>query len=450
MTRIFFLFSLFFSSISQLVFAQYKENIDDTMRSILELRYSNVKKGVVAGAVINGNTISYFSIGDTTNLETLKQQFFEIGSISKVFTSLLLQTAVNNKEISLDDYALKYMPAGHKTPTFSQENFTLKQLTNHTSGLVRMPGNFAPKNPLNPYADYTEDQLFQYLDTASLLYKPGLKSEYSNLGVALLGNILERQLKNPIEKLWTERIFKPFGMKETFVTIPPKLANRRIKCYAYQEEMQNWDLPSFAGAGGIKSTIVDMATFVQNCLISKNPFIRNLIASTSVTTFEESETIDVCLGWYKRKRLPKTILMHSGGTGGFSSFIGLDTLHSVGIVLLTNNTGIVLTDIGQYLLDTTKIIQELRPFITVADSILSKYVGVYKLDESMNLTVTKEEGGLFIQATGQEKFQLYAHNTWKFFLKVAQADVEFLENKKGIVDRLKFLQGDEYVCKKIQ
>lgn len=432
------------------LYAQYKANVDETMRSILEVRHSNVKKGVVVGAVIKGNSIDYFSIGDTTNLETLKQQFFEIGSISKVFTSLLLQTAVTNKEVSLKDEAIKYFPAEKKAPTFSNQNFTLEHLSNHTSGLVRMPGNFAPKNPMNPYSDYTIEQLYQYLDTASLLYKPGLKSQYSNLGVALLGNILENKLKAPLEKLWTERFFKPFGMKETFVLVPQKLANRRIKCYEFQNEMQFWDLPTFAGAGGLKSTIVDMATFVQNCLISKNPFIRNLIAETSKTTFQESETIDVCLGWYKRKRLPKTVLTHSGQTGGFSSFIGLDTLNSVGLVLLTNNTGIVLTDLGQYFLDTTKIVQELRPFVTLADSILSKYVGIYKLDESTNLTITLENGSLYIQATNQDKFQLYAHSTWKFFLKVTQADVEFLENKKGNIDKLKLLQGGEFICKKIQ
>ena len=431
-------------------FAQYKANIDETMRSILEVRHSYVKKGVVVGAVVKGNSIEYFSIGDTTNLETLKQQFFEIGSISKVFTSLLLQTAVNNKEVSLNDEANKYFPAGKKAPTFSNQNFTLLHLTNHTSGLVRLPGNFAPKNPMNPYADYTAAQMYQYLDTTKLLYKPGLKSQYSNLGVALLGNILESKLKAPIEKLWTERIFKPFGMKETFVTVPQKLVGRRSKGYAYNQEMEFWDLPSFASAGGLKSTIVDMATFVQNSLISNNPFIRNLIAETSKTTIQESETMDVCLGWYKRKRFPKTILWHNGQTGGFSSFVGIDTLNGVGTVLLTNNTAIEISDLGMYLLDSTKVIQELRPFITVADSVLSKYVGVYKLDESMNLTVTKEDGSLYLQATGQDKFQLYAHSQWKFFLKVTQADVEFLENKKGIVDRLKLLQGGEFVCKKIQ
>ncbi|MBL8004093.1 MAG: serine hydrolase [Candidatus Kapabacteria bacterium] len=450
MLRFLYTILIFFLAFPTFNFAQYKANIDETMRSILEVRHSYIKKGVVVGAIVKGNSIEYFSIGDTTNLETLKQQFFEIGSISKVFTSLLLQTAVTNKEVSLQDEAIKYFPAGKKAPTFSNQNFTLLHLSNHTSGLVRMPGNFAPKNPMNPYADYTVEQMYQYLDTTALLYKPGLKSQYSNLGVALLGNILENKLKASIEKLWTERIFKPFGMKETFVTVPQKLVGRRSKGYAFSQEMQFWDLPSFAGAGGIKSTIVDMATFVQNSLTSNNPFIRNLIASTSVTTFEESETMDLGLGWYKRKRFPKTVLMHSGQTGGFSSFIGLDTLNSVGIVLLTNNTGIVFTDLGQYFLDTTKIVQELRPFITVADSVLSKYVGVYKLDESMNLRVTKEESGLFLQATGQEKFQLYAHNQWKFFLKVTQADVEFLENKKGIVDRLKLIQGGEYVCKKIE
>jgi len=431
-------------------FAQYKVNIDETVRSILDVRYNQFNKGVVAGAIITKDSIEYFSIGDETPLDTLKHQFFEIGSISKVFTSLLLQTAVTNNEIGLDDYALKYIPKGHKTPTFSDENFTLKNLTNHTSGLVRMPTNFKPKNPNNPFSDYTQEQFFQYLDTASLLYKPGLKSQYSNLGVALLGYVLEQRLNSSLEKLWTERIFKPFGMSESYVVVPKNIQYRRIKGYSFLNDADFWDLPTFAGAGGIKSTVFDMSIFVQNCLFSKNPFIRDLIANTSQTTFEESENIDVCLGWYKRKRMPKTVLMHSGGTGGFSSFIGFDTLNSVGIVLLTNNTGISITDIGQYFLDTTKIVQELRPSISVDDSVLSKYVGVYKLDDNMNLTVTNEDGTLFLQATGQEKFQLYAHNTWKYFLKVTQAEVEFMNNRKGEIDRLKLIQGAEYICKKIE
>jgi CubicO group peptidase (beta-lactamase class C family) len=123
----------------------------------------------------------------TPDVDTL----FEIGSVGKVFTVLLLADMVQRGEAELEEPVRRLLPALVSVPRFANSDITLLQLATHTSGLPRMPDNFRPRDPANPYADYTIEQMYDFLSSYRLLRMPGAEYEYSNLGAGLLGHALE-------------------------------------------------------------------------------------------------------------------------------------------------------------------------------------------------------------------------------------------------------------------
>jgi len=144
---------------------------------------------------------------------------FEIGSVTKVFTSLLLADMVQRGEVKLDDPVAKYLPANVKMPDRNGKAITLIDLATHTSGLPPLPANFNPKDPTNPYADYSVDQLYQFLSSYQLTRDIGSQYQYSNLGGGLLGHVLARRAGTDYETLVRSRICDPLGMKDTRITL---------------------------------------------------------------------------------------------------------------------------------------------------------------------------------------------------------------------------------------
>ena len=148
--------------------------------------------GIVVGLV--GSTgrrvIAYGALdkGDSRLLNG--DTIFEIGSVTKVFTSLLLADMVARNEVALNDPIAKYLPSDVKTPGRNGQSITLEDLATHTSGLPRLPTNFAPKDPANPYADFSVPQLYEFLSTYTLSRDIGSQYDYSNLGGGLLGHLL--------------------------------------------------------------------------------------------------------------------------------------------------------------------------------------------------------------------------------------------------------------------
>ena len=129
---------------------------------------------------------------------------FEIGSVTKAFTALVLADAVGRMRVELDDPVSRWLGEGRAVPTFDGREITLAQLASHTSGLPRMPANFAPADPDNPFADYGEDALYEFLASYELPRAPGQRYEYSNLATGLLGHALARREQTSFEQLVTE------------------------------------------------------------------------------------------------------------------------------------------------------------------------------------------------------------------------------------------------------
>jgi len=126
---------------------------------------------------------------------------FEIGSITKVFTALLLADTVARGEVKLTDPVEKYLPAEGRPKSVDNKPISLLDLVTYTSGLPRLPTNFSPQDKANPYADYTVEQLYKFLSEYTPRYYPGSHYEYANLGFGLLGHVLALQAGRSYEEL---------------------------------------------------------------------------------------------------------------------------------------------------------------------------------------------------------------------------------------------------------
>jgi len=263
---------------------------------------------------------------------------FEIGSMSKIFTSLLLADMTLRGEVSLDDPAAKYLPAGAHLPERGGKQITLRDLATHSSGLPRLPDNMPAGNPANPYADYTEAMLLDFLGRYQLTRDIGSKFEYSNLGVGLLGYLLARRGGTSYEALLKQRILLPLGMKDTAITLSADQKARFAQGHdSMMQPASAWDLPTLAGAGAIRSTAKDMLTFLSAAIgIRQTPLAPAFALMLAQRRPGVAPNVDTGLGWMVAKSPRGDIIFHDGGTGGFRTSIAFDPAKRRGAIVLTN------------------------------------------------------------------------------------------------------------------
>jgi CubicO group peptidase (beta-lactamase class C family) len=328
---------------------------DDKLVDSLILSY--IQNDNTAGAVIAliyPNQVKRYSYGTVDKklkkMPDAESTLFEIGSVTKTFTSLLLAQQVVKNKIALNDPINNYLPDSVPTMQFNGQSIKMVHLANHTSGFPRLPENIFNGNidPKNPYLHYVPDSLFSYLVHYKPTVPPGSRFSYSNYGAGLLGTILENQLGMGFGQLITEKIAKPLGMHRTFVEIPTALsADFAIGYNENGKPTTAWDLASLKGSGAVRSTLNDMIIYTQAQIAGKGA-LKDAIALSHITTFTGPGQA-MALGWRVDKLGDKTFFHHSGGTGGFRSFVGFSVTAKVGVVILSNAADDVTT-IGQQLL----------------------------------------------------------------------------------------------------
>ncbi|MGB6268753.1 MAG: serine hydrolase, partial [Olleya sp.] len=253
------------------------------------------------------------------------------------FTTTLLALKVNNGEMSLDDPISKYLPKSVKVPTRNDKEITLLHLATHTSGLPRMPDNWSPANPDNPFADYTFKNLYDFISNYTLTRDIGAEYEYSNLGMGLLGHILELQSGKTYEQLVIDNIANPLKMNDTRLVLTQSMQKRLAKGHAGLSETSNWDIITLAGAGGIRSTVSDLTKFIQANINSDTidtPLHKAMSLAHQSAFKDENQKTEMALAWHIENG---RFLMHNGATGGYSAMSALDKEAKKGVVVLTNS-----------------------------------------------------------------------------------------------------------------
>ena len=383
--------------------------------------------GIVVGLLDAGGARRLLAAGVDT------AAVFEIGSITKAFTTSLLQDMVDRREVRLEDPVARFLPASVTMPQRSGRQITLLDLATQSSGLPRMPSNFAPRDQRNPYADYSVRQMYEFLSSYQLPRDVGAEYEYSNLGMGLLGHALALQARTSYEDLVRRRILAPLRMRETAITLTPAMRARLAPGHdAEGSVVPNWDLPTLAGAGALRSTASDMLTFLAANLDSMaTPLSRTFARTHGERRGTNNPNLKMGLGWHILARPNGNIVWHNGGTGGYRTFAGFDPVRRLGVVVLSNIDASV-DDIGFHLLDETfplRPIPKRRVEVAVDSLVLGRYVGEYELAPTFHVVVTREAARLFVQATGQPRFPIFAESDSTFFLRVVDAQITFSQDR---------------------
>jgi len=413
----------------------------DEIREILVRRVDHQKQavGIVVGIIEpNGRRVvayGHLAKGDPCTVDG--DTIFEIGSVSKVFTSLLLADMVNRNQVTLDDPVAKYLPDDVTLPARSGKVITLLELSTHSSGLPPLPTNLKPKDPRNPYAGYTVDDLYQFLSGYTLPRDPGSEFEYSNLGAGLLGHVLACRAGTDYESLIRRRITQPLSMADTGITLSSSMEQRMaIGHNAMLAPVANWDLPTLAGAGALRSSANDMLTFLEAFLgYRESPLAPAMRAMLDVR--RPMGKIEIGLAWF----LLGEGAWHGGGTGGFRSFLGCEPKAGIGVVVLSNAaTPIGVDDIGSHLLNQRVPLANLEPprqrtEIPIDPQLLDHYTGRYQVTPQLILEITRDGDRVFAQAIAQAmsgpKFEVFAESEKKLFAKVTDKQIAFETGPDG-------------------
>jgi CubicO group peptidase (beta-lactamase class C family) len=300
------------------------------------------------------------------------------------------------------------------------------------------------KDPRNPYADYSVDDLYQFLSDYTLPRDPGSELEYSNLGAGLLGHLLAYRAGMDYESLIGTRIARPLSMPDTSITLSSSMKERMATGHNPRlVPAANWDFPTLAGAGALRSSANDMLTFLEAFLSYKE----SPLALAMNAMLEVRRTLgkaNIGLGWFIFPTDGREIANHEGGTGGFCSYVGYDPKERIGVVVLSNAftpSGVV--DIGLHLLNPNVPLANLEPpkqhtEIPIDPMVLDNYAGRYQLADRI-LEITRDGDHLFAQGFAQvsgqpivgPKFELFAESEKKFFVKVTGSQFTFENGPDG-------------------
>lgn len=319
--------------------------------------------------------------------ETTESALFEIGSVTKLFTALLVAEAVLEGRCQLDEPLSRFLPAGFRSPAYAGQAITLRTLLNHTSGLPRLPLDlyFGPYRT-QPYRNYSRERLLRFFRWFVLQREPGATYLYSNLGYATLGEVLREIRGIPYSeqiRSWCDR----HGLSDCGVAPQNEQTERHAQGHDVQgRPVEPWIFDAFDSAGAMRATLPEMAKFVRLALdaepgsamaltqaevgtFSKTPppgsgswtllaaalivtFAAVLVPMTTSTVVPFAIVLGIWLfssrvlakgearvglGWHLLKSGGRGVLWHNGGTAGFRSFVGVCRENRTGVVVLAGS-----------------------------------------------------------------------------------------------------------------
>jgi CubicO group peptidase (beta-lactamase class C family) len=420
------------------------EDVRGTVRARIDYGYNT---GIVVGIVDPGGE-AFFGCGRTElpdGPEPTEGTIFEIGSVGKVFTALLLADMAECGEVNLDDPIERFLPDSVTAPRRKGRSITLAHLASHTSGLPRLPDNFAPADQEYPFADYGTEEMYAFLGDYALSRDIGAEYEYSIIGTGLLGHLLSLRAGKPFETLLEERLTEVLDMPDTRFSMTPSMRRRLAQGHAGPRPVGTWPpRQALQGSGNELSTARDLLSFLAANL--------GLVESPLRAAFEEthkprsaagSPSMQVGLGWHIKTDCRDPIVMHSGGTGGYACFVGFVERTRTGVVVLSNSSTDV-DDIGIHLLDPTIPLREIRPPFPIPEAVLSTYEGTYAaappfapgFKSGTRITVEELGGWLIVRITGLARISMHAVSEVRFVSPESGRTIRFLRNEKGEVTGL--------------
>jgi CubicO group peptidase (beta-lactamase class C family) len=373
---------------------------------------------------------------------------FRLGSLTKQFTAASILLLEERGKLSVDDRVKKYLP---DAPA-AWDSITIRHVLTHTSGIPNFTG-FADYRPTAPFATTPEALVARFRDKP-LDFQPGDKFNYSNSGYVLLGYLVEKISGGTYEAFLQQNIFAPLGMKDSGYDSNTAIIPRRAAGYVpgapapLNAGFVHMTIPFSAGA--LYSTTEDLLRWEQGLFGGK------VLSAGSLEKMTTPFKSDYAFGVLVRTAADRKVISHNGGIDGFNTYLAYYPDSKTTIVVLGNLNGPAPDQIGPRLgavahgdpvppppaaprktSDTTSE----RVGIAVSPAMLGSYTGTYEVQPGFALVITLEGDQLMAQATGQQKFPLFAETNTRFFLKVVDAQIDFISGGQGGVTRLVLHQG---------
>lgn len=403
--------------------------------------YAKGTPGGIAVAWVDADGVAFFSAGKfsaTDPRPITPDTQFEIGSVSKVFTALLLAESVRAGKVTLQDPVAKYLLSTDDPAAPSLAKITLLSLATHTSGLPRLSGAVKHPESERPYETVTRADLVTALKAEGPSAPVGRSVSYSNFGVALLGEALAVAWKQPYPALLKAKIFDPLGLEHTVVASPGVATGPDFAPgHAAGHPQAPWLFDAFAPAGAIRSTARDLAKFVQAGLGGDQaPLAAAFRETTRKQRANDEAGGAIGFNWLLTEDPAHDVAWHNGQTGGYHSFVALDRTTRRGIAVLVNDA-VSIDELGFGLLDVKPAP---RPAAAKIDN-AADYVGRYPLTPVFAISVTAESGRLVAQATGQGKLALRRVEQDRFAVVGVVAEISFERDASGKVAALTLHQN---------
>lgn len=364
---------------------------------------------------------------------------FELGPVTKVYTSLILADAVQRRELELDAPLAELLPPGVTVPTRDKVVITLKHLALHSAGLPHLPPSLVAHNTdPDPYAGYGEDALYHDLIRTELDTPPGTQIMYSNYGGGLLGFALGKKLGGGYAKVLADRVLRPLELKDTFVVVPAALAPRRAD--GTNDDLARaapWTFDALAGAAALVSSARDQLRLIEIELDAAAGGALPLRRAMKLTQEPQLDRTgdNEGLGWMIDSA---GRYWHNGGTGGYHAFVGFDPKTKRGVVLLASTATALVDRLSDAMY---KILENAPPpaamFPTAAQ--IAPFAGSYEVGGT-RLQVVADGKRLYLEGPGEPRHRMAPISDHEFWLEVLGSLAAF-EKEGDKVARVVFAIG---------
>jgi len=403
----------------------------------------------LAAAVVDGEALRFASAGDEPAPVT-PDTLFELGSVTKTFTALLLAESVVRGELSLDDPVEAALPDGLRLRDVAGAPITWADLATHRSGLPRLPANLRDPSGADPY-DYSRRELLAFIAD----WRPTLRRDaawgYSNLGYGLLAEALALQAGQPYAALLQARVLQPLGLDGMALALrAPPVPGLLPGFDAQGRPVPNWRFDAIAGAGALVGSARQLARYAQAALgVFDHPLQPAFALAMQPRADGPAPINRMTLGWLTAPLFGRQVLNHDGGTGGYASSLWLDPAGRRAALVLARGAQPV-NDLALHLLEPRVPARDLaaerrqteRAAVTLPEAQLGVLVGRYRLNPQFAVELRLRDGRLFAQATGQDEFELFAQAPRRFFARVTPLEMVF-EGADGPPPAFELQQGGQ-------
>ncbi len=444
------IFSFFTTILLRPAYAQETEAVitnwtipnDEDIEALLEERMRDNGIGIVVG-VIDADGQRVIVHGETGALDDRPldgDSIFQIGSVTKPFTTLLLADMVVRNEVSLDDFVQEYIPS-----TIGLGGVTLRHLAMHTSGLPSMPDNLDLQADPNPVDGYTVSDLYEFLNSVQPATVPGTVRRYSNVGVSLLGRILGTHRGISYEELLIMQVLQPLGMHDTAITLNDSQLWRVLPGHdRYLQPVETWEMRAMPASGSLRSSVNDLLKFVETYL---NPQSSPFSAAIELQLGNRTEFNDGDQALWTV--LPGEIIQHSGGKSGYRSGIAINLSAGLGAVVLSNaRTDDLPIDMALHLvsglpLNPAPQAPENQPRVSLSSESLNAYSGTYRFESGNEYEVGYAENMLLVRYPSGAILEFAPTSDREFYYIAGNDEIEFVSDSGSDPQLILFPNGRE-------